>query len=127
MEKNKIMKSIYKDIFEWALENPNDYTLALKKGWDGNKIREVFGWDYPKLEKLLVKKYKDKIFTKDGKYNLITLKQIARKAGIKNPDAHHGLGVTYICCVDIEPYSHRNEEEVLNVYRHCEWIKLQIT
>lgn len=68
--------------------------------------------------KKIVKKYKDKIYTKEGMINLRTMKSIAIEAGLHKPEVWRTDFALYINFEIIDPHGEA-EEEVASAYRFC--------
>ena len=70
----------------------------------------------------IAKKYKSKIYTKDGEINLRTIKSIAKEAGLDNINVWRNEYGTFINFEVIDPSGYGEEAEVISIYRFCEWL-----
>lgn len=70
--------------------------------------------------KEIVKKYKDKIYTKEGMRNIRTMKAIAKEAGLVNPYVFRSdYDFYYINSEPIDLHGGSEEEEVISTYNFC--------
>jgi hypothetical protein len=68
----------------------------------------------------IIKKYKDKIYTKEGMRNLKTMKAIAKEAGLVNPYVFRSpYDFYYINSEPIDLHGGSEEAEVISTYNFC--------
>lgn len=77
------------------------------------------------LKNQMISKYADDIFTRDGEYNLTTLRKIAGAVGLKQSyvrkDKH--LECTYIYDEIIDPHGGKRADGVASALKFCLYIK----
>ncbi len=73
--------------------------------------------------KMLVKKFKDRIYTKNGRINLTIAKQIALASGLIKPEIYYDrtFGYLNVNFAVRDPYGSR-VGEVRSLYTFCLWI-----
>jgi hypothetical protein len=74
----------------------------------------------------IIQKYSPKIYTKDGDYNLRTIKNICIECAVDNPDVYKSpMGDIFINCEMIDPYGENPNKEVDNIIKFIENIILK--